>query len=72
MMGLIIVLVYVTCGVLATGWTYGYFQGRYPKSYADSDNDRVFAIAMGVMGPIGLMTVAFNGGWKHGWKWVGK
>lgn len=67
MIWLLITLVWVVCGYLAYGYTYGYLQRECPRMAEECrPKDRRFSLRMSLLGPIGLLTVFRNGGFKHG------
>lgn len=66
---LIIIAIWIVCGVLAYGFDFAYWQRHYP-SLADRDRkaDRFNALMTGCLGPIGLIAIFLQGGHKHGMK----
>jgi len=52
---------WVICGVLAYGLSFAYFQRNWP-SIAEQEyySDMLFSIFIGVLGPIGLLSVILN------------
>jgi uncharacterized membrane protein YraQ (UPF0718 family) len=51
----LIVIGYVVCGVLTYGWTFGWFQNRFPGIAAHCyKDDMAYAVFVGIFGPVGL------------------
>lgn len=53
------------CGVLAYGFTIGYFAGKYPRG----EPERGLARFVSIGGPVGLIVVWCNDGFRYGWRW---
>jgi len=66
----LILTVWVACGILAAGYTFAYFQGEY-ADHAEFTRraDQRFATMMGLSGPIGLGVAYFAGRrGRYGWR----
>lgn len=69
---LVIILVWIVCGILAYGITYGYFHREYPLINHEKDIKRTtffISIVQAMAGPIGLVVSIFSSKFiKHGMK----
>ncbi len=65
---LLLLLVWVVCGVLAFGVTYGNFQGHIPElAWAKRRADAGIATAFALGGPFGLFVATLlSGFWQYG------
>ncbi len=62
---IVIVAVWILCGVIAYGRTFAHFQRKYPTLAAEYvDEDQIFALAMAAIGPFGLLISLIMG--RHG------
>lgn len=53
---------WIGCGILAYGATFAYFQGRFASiAHLCRTGDRIFAIFIGILGPIGLLLATILG-----------
>jgi cytochrome bd-type quinol oxidase subunit 1 len=67
MTGLILVLVYVLCGIGGAGFFYADFHGRYPTVRNHRD-DLAAALLFGFLGPVALVLGFFMSGFgRYGW-----
>lgn len=65
-----IAAIWVLSGTLAYGFTFAYFQGRYPMlAKKEEATDRATALSMAVWGPFGLVVAVERGGWRYGLKY---
>ena len=65
-----IIIIWVICGILAYGITFGYFQRKFPllakRSYME---DAGFATIIGIFGVVGLLlSVCLSGFCRYGLK----
>lgn len=68
-MEIILALIWVVCGVLAYGLTFGDYQREWPElSVKNYQSDRQFAFFIAITGPIGLVVSLINNR-GHGFKW---
>lgn len=73
----IITVVFVgwaACGVLAYGYTFAYFQRKYPETGATRrglSQDRRLALLAAACGPFGLWASMADGGAQYGLKFRG-
>ena len=67
---LIIFYTWTLCGILSYGLSFAYHQRRYP-TIADEMYwlDMRFCASTALAGPINLLVVLINCGFRHGFKW---
>jgi len=67
---IIVLIVWIACGVLTFGITFGYFQREFPLLAEEGGHsDRMLALLFAAFGPIALITTFFlSGCLKHGIK----
>ena len=67
---LLVLIIWLICGILTYGITFAYMQEEYPLvAEIGYEADRNFAILLGICGPIGLLVSFFRSGFaKHGLK----
>jgi hypothetical protein len=66
------IAVWVVCGVFTYGFTFAYFQRKWPRLAAQYySSDRKFAVAIGLTGPFGLLGafIGAGGTYQYGLKW---
>jgi hypothetical protein len=57
------------CGFLTYGWSFAYWQRRYPEIAAENyREDKINSLFFAALGPIGLLTVIAQEGWRYGFK----
>lgn len=63
-------LIWIICGILSYGITFGYFQNKYPRMAEKRwVEDFRFAVFFGILGPIGLsVSFPLSGFVKYGLK----
>ncbi len=62
-------VVWIACGVLAYGLTFGHFQRRWPGIAKEMrSNHRALALLLAIVGPLGVFIALTNGSAKHGLK----
>ena len=69
---ILVILVWIACGVFAYGLTFAYYQGKYPGLAAeDYMSDRIFALIPAVCGVVGLFAslICTNFGREYGLRW---
>lgn len=66
----IVLAVWLICGIFNAGVAYAYFQGQYPTiAQKMRGSNAVFALYMGIFGPTGVPVSVFGSKFlKHGWK----
>lgn len=65
---IILILVWIVCGVTGYGITVGYFDNEYPM-HEKQWGSRIFGIFIGLGGPVGLFaSFILSGCCKHGLK----
>jgi len=65
----LITIFWIVCGVFGYGVEFARAQGNWPTlAERDYNKDRKFALFVGILGPIGLISVLLLGGTKHGLK----
>lgn len=66
----IIFCVWVFCGLFACGFTFAYFQRKYPSlRKRDFISDQNFSTMFLIGGPVGLITALNSGNVSYGWLW---
>jgi len=67
---ILLLAVWVICGVLEYGLCFGFFQREYPiLAEEDRGDDKRRAFIAAMSGPIGLLSSLLLGHYKHGFKY---
>ena len=63
------ILFWIICSMLSYGFSFGYFQRKYPV-LTDDDywEDMLFSFPYGILGPTALFVIIFLKGYKYGLK----
>lgn len=65
---LIIAAVWFVCAFIVYGFTTAYFRREFPMLASQSKwHGRSFAIKLAIFGPLGLISMIPNDGFRHGW-----
>ena len=65
-MAKLIIVIWIICGILTYGITFGYFQGGWPEiSEKGYRQDMSFSVFFGLLGPIGLIISFFISGFAE-------
>ncbi len=68
LIGILLSILWIICGLLAYGFTFSFFQKEFPPiAIKDKKKDKSFALMIGLLGPIGLVVMIISKGYKHGW-----
>lgn len=68
-----IVVAWLGCGVISAGYTFAYFQRKYPRLAEDGfKDDRSIALLDIGFGPIALFNNISGGYCKYGWLYWGR
>jgi hypothetical protein len=66
-MDILLLVIWVVCGVCAYGYTFAYFQKEFPLiAKRFEKTDRIFATFYTLLGIIGLLILFITGYTKHG------
>ena len=65
---LLILTIWIICGLLAYGRTFAHFQRAWPSfAREDRESDALFAMGFALAGPIGLIAALCR--FRHGFMW---
>jgi hypothetical protein len=71
---LILIILWILCGIVAAGIHYAYFQRRFPSLANEMrERDILHAYSWAIYGPVGLIvSLCLSERLRYGWCWPGR
>lgn len=65
-----VIIIWIICGILVYGGEFAYRQRKFPDSANKNRyDDQRYALLWSLFGPITLLVLFFEHGYKYGFKW---